>query len=51
VLSLPPSILLFVATQPVDGRKGADTLMVLVRDVLRQDPLLCGGLHYAALAC
>lgn len=30
---------LFVATQPVDGRKGADSLMVLVRDVLLQDPL------------
>jgi transposase len=39
VLSLPPSVRLFVATQPVDGRKGADSLMVMVRDVLFQDPL------------
>ena len=39
MLSLPPSIRLFVATQPVDGRKGADSLMVMVRDVLREDPL------------
>jgi transposase len=39
VLSLPPSVRLFVATQPVDGRKGADSLMVLVRDVLHHDPL------------
>ena len=39
MLSLPPSVRLFVATQAVDGRKGADSLMVLVRDVLRQDPL------------
>ncbi len=39
MLSLPPSVRLFVATQPVDGRKGADSLMVLVRDVLRHDPL------------
>jgi transposase len=39
VLSLPPSVRLFIATQPVDGRKGADSLMALVRDVLRQDPL------------
>jgi len=39
VLSLPPSVRLFVATQPVDGRKGADSLMVLVRDVLIHDPL------------
>lgn len=38
MLSLPPSVRLFVATQPVDGRKGADSLMVLVRDVLRHDP-------------
>jgi transposase len=39
MLSLPPSVRLFVATQPVDGRKGADSLMVLVRDVFGQDPL------------
>jgi transposase len=39
VLSLPPSVRLFVATQPVDGRKGADSLMVIVRDVFKQDPL------------
>jgi transposase len=39
VLSLPPSVRLFVATQPIDGRKGADSLMALVRDVFRQDPL------------
>ena len=39
MLSLPPSVRLFVATQPVDGRKGPDSLMALVRDVLRQDPL------------
>jgi transposase len=39
VLSLPPSVRILVATQLVDGRKGADSLMVLVRDVLRHDPL------------
>ena len=39
MLSLPPSVRLYVATQPVDGRKGPDGLMALVRDVLRQDPL------------
>jgi transposase len=39
VLSLPPSVRLFVATQPVDGRKGPDSLMALVRDVFRHDPL------------
>jgi transposase len=39
LLSLPPSVRLFVATQPVDGRKGPDSLMALVRDVFRHDPL------------
>jgi transposase len=39
VLSLPPSVRLFVASQPVDGRKGVDSLMVLVREVFGHDPL------------
>jgi transposase len=29
----------FVATQPIDGRKGADSLMAIVRDLLGHDPL------------
>lgn len=37
MLSLPPSVRLFVATQPVDGRKGPDSLMALVRDLFRLD--------------
>jgi transposase len=37
VLNLPPSVRVFVATQPVDGRKGADSLMLIVRDVLKHD--------------
>jgi len=37
MLSLPPSVRIFVATQPVDGRKGADSLMVIVRDVFGHD--------------
>jgi len=41
---------LFVATQPVDGRKGLDSLIALVRDVLRHDPLLCGAARYVARA-
>jgi transposase len=44
MLSLPPSVRVFVATQPVDGRKGADSLMVIVRDLLGHDPL-CGHLY------
>jgi len=37
MLSLPPSVRLFIATQVVDGRKGPDSLLALVRDVLGQD--------------
>jgi transposase len=39
MLSLPPSVRVFVATQPVDGRKGADSLIAIVRDLLGHDPL------------
>lgn len=39
MLSLPPSVRIFVATLPVDGRKGADSLMAIVRDLLGHDPL------------
>lgn len=38
MLSLPPSVRVFVATQPIDGRKGADSLMVIIRDELAHDP-------------
>src|SRR5690606_40050247 len=37
MLCLPPSVRLFVATRVVDGRKGPDSLMTLVRDVLGED--------------
>ena len=39
MLGVPSSVRTFVVTQPVDGRKGADSLMVMVRDVLAHDPL------------
>lgn len=39
MLSLPPSVRVFLATQPVDGRKGPDSLMSIVRDVFGEDPL------------
>lgn len=44
MLNLPPSVRVFVATQPVDGRKGADSLMVIVRDLLKHD--IYGGHLY-----
>ena len=39
MLSLPPSVRIFVATQPVDGRKGVDSLTAMVRSALGHDPL------------
>jgi transposase len=39
MLSLPSTVRVFVATQPVDGRKGIDGLAALVRSVLGRDPL------------
>jgi transposase len=39
VLSLPPSVRVFVATQAVDGRKGVDSLAAIVRSQLGLDPL------------
>jgi transposase len=38
-LNLPPSVRIFVATAPVDGRKGVDSLAAIVRSALAQDPL------------
>ena len=32
MLTLPPSVRLFLATEPVDGRKGIDGLVALVRN-------------------
>ena len=39
MLSLPPSVRVYIATQPIDGRKGADSLAVLIRQVFTHDPL------------
>jgi len=39
MLTLPPGAQVFVATGPVDGRKGIDGLSVLVRSQFGQDPL------------
>lgn len=39
MLSLPPSVRIFVATQAVEGRKGFDSLAAIVRSVFAHDPL------------
>ena len=39
ILNLPPSVRLYVATEPVDMRRSFDGLSVLVEHHLEQDPL------------
>lgn len=39
MLSLPPSVRLFIACEPTDMRKSFDGLAGLVRGALEQDPL------------
>jgi transposase len=39
MLTLPAGLKVFVATKPVDFRKGADGLALFAKDVLGQDPL------------
>lgn len=39
MLTLPPGVRVFVATERVDGRKGIDGLSALVRTQFAQDPL------------
>lgn len=39
MLSLPSSVRIFVAAEPVDLRRGFDGLAALTRSVIRQDPL------------
>lgn len=39
MLSLPPTVRIWLAAQPADLRKSFDSLAALVRDGLRSDPL------------
>lgn len=39
MLTLPPAVRIFIATQPTDMRRSFDTLAELTRQVLKQDPL------------
>ncbi len=48
MFSVPASVRVFVATSPVDLRRGFDGLAALTRETLEQDPLLCGGPRYVA---
>lgn len=39
MISLPPSVKIFLCATPVDGRKGIDTLATLVQSRFELDPL------------
>ena len=39
MLTLPPSVRIFIATEPTDMRRSFDTLAAMTRQVLKQDPL------------
>jgi transposase len=39
MISLPPSVRIYLCAQPIDGRKGIDTLAALVRSTLDLEPL------------
>jgi transposase len=39
VISLPPTVRIFLAVQPADMRKGFDGLKSLIEEFLEQDPL------------
>ena len=43
MLTLPPSVRMFVCTQPTDMRRGFDGLSTMVEQVLKRDPF-CGHL-------
>lgn len=44
MIALPSSVRVFVATEPVDGRKGFDGLASLVQGTLALDPFTAGHL-------
>jgi transposase len=39
VLTLPPSVRIFICTVPADMRRGFDGLAHMAQDIVRQDPL------------
>jgi hypothetical protein len=48
MLTLPPSVRIFAAVEPVDARKSFDGLAAVVRDSLGGDPMLCVVLRNVA---
>jgi hypothetical protein len=50
MIQITPQMRVLVAIEPVDGRKGIDSLAQLCREKLAEDPFLCGGPRYVASA-
>jgi transposase len=48
MIAAPAGVKVLVVTKPVDFRRGADSLVALVREQLQHDPFLCGGRGYVA---
>jgi transposase len=38
MIGIPPGVRILIAMQPVDFRRGADSLAALAKEVLQQDP-------------
>ncbi len=43
MIQITPQMRILVAVEPVDGRKGIDSLAQLCQERLQADPFLCGG--------
>ena len=39
MIGIPPGVRILIAMQPVDFRRGADSLAALAKEALQQDPL------------
>ena len=48
MLTLPASVRIYVAAEPVDLRRGFDGLAATVRSVMPVNPMLCVGHEYVA---
>jgi hypothetical protein len=48
MIQISAQMRVLVAIEPVDGRKGIDSLARLCQDKLAEDPFLCGGPRYVA---
>ena len=50
MLTLPSSVRIYIASTPVDLRRGFDGLAAATRSVIGADPMLCVKHEYAAVS-